>query len=183
MVHHPTIAGSGDPGRSSALYRDLLKLDFPGSKPVRPEDLVASKTQEAYAYWLSKNGASALPLASALDPIDIARLLTDCALFEVVDGDDFKERIVGEGLKANVFPPGVGKHVSEWAKGEEKFWSGLLMALRVVRDHKVPLGLVGDQKGNHRPTVVTESILLPFVSEAGAVSRIISIVAYFEPQK
>lgn len=183
MAQQPTTAGHGDSGPSSAPYREMFKLEFPGLSPVRPEDLVAPSTKNGYAYWQSRPRTGFLPLASTLDPVDIAALLSDCALFDVVESDDFAARIVGEGLKAHVFPPGASKRVSDWARGEEKFWAGLLQALRAVRDHKLPLGLVADQKGVHQRTVVTESILLPFASEAGAVSRIISIVAYFEPRK
>lgn len=169
-------------GFSSPAYRILLKRTFPGLRPVPPDDLVAPTTRKGFAYWHGKLRQGAPPLANELDPVEIASLLVDCVVFEVLGDDDFRARIVGEGIKANIESPGPSKFVSDWAEDDDKFSTGLLMVLRAVRDHKVPLGVVADHKGVARPVIVSEGILMPFVDDTGAVRRILGIVAYFDPK-
>jgi hypothetical protein len=151
------------------LYREIAFAEIPERHPV----------SVFHAYWLSKTGASGVPLRNDINPMDIPTVVPWLMILETVesrkDGLIFRYRLAGTGCTemfgidytGKTF--GEGLLVAEAERREREF-------LRIIKDHEpvfswAPLPIEG------RDFITVYRGVFPVSSTGDKVDRIFAVVA------
>ncbi|MEP3112524.1 PAS domain-containing protein [Nisaea sp.] len=85
------------------------------------EDLASDAQRAMYEYWQTARNDSQLAPKSTLDPVELPRqCLPLLAVLEPLEGNDFRIRIVGTGVRSSIGRDITGQLVSQ-IKGAEDF--------------------------------------------------------------
>tara|TARA_E500000318_G_scaffold55810_1_gene51850 strand:- start:19441 stop:20064 length:624 start_codon:yes stop_codon:yes gene_type:complete len=159
------------PSESEINHPDGMEkaMDSENPSPGFSTDDLASDGQRAlYEYWQAARGNAALPPKTTLDPVELPRqCLPSLAVVEPVEGNDFRIRIIGTGVRSAVGKDITGQQVSQ-IDGPE----GTLDRLRRCRDMETADYASGPAtwaSGRHK---FFTSLMLPFGSP-GHIERIL----------
>lgn len=156
-------------GVSGAAHRLLPSSNLPkAASPI---------LDAAFDYWLGKKSGPEIPLRSAIDPVEIPRLLPHLMLLDVLSEPlDFRYRLIGEGIQANITRGFRGKtHRQLEGKGPGSLvWEGLRKVVEtgIPRYGRAPY--VGPE------TTVTQffDLLLPLSEDGASVSQILIVTEF-----
>jgi len=77
-------------------------------------DQASTLIRQAVFHWQQIRGSEGVPSRYLLDPLDIAPLLPNTELIDVIDGgSDFRYRLIGDAIIRNALDHYLGKLVSE----------------------------------------------------------------------
>ncbi len=127
---------------------------------------------EAFAYWLGKRESTEIPRRTAIDPIEIPRLLPHLMLIDVLrDPLDFRYRLIGEGIRENMHRGRRGRSFRELeGKGPgSHLWKGL----QKVVETGIPRFGRAPYAGPERRVKQFFDLLLPLSEDGETVSQIL----------
>lgn len=160
----------GPGGKASGAAHRLL----PSSNlPKAPSPILDA----AFEYWLSKKCGPEIPLRSAIDPVEIPRLLPHLMLLDVLrEPLDFRYRLIGEGIQANITPGFRGKtHRQLDGKGPGSLvWEGL----RKVVETGIPRYGRAPYVGPESAVKQFLDLLLPLSEDGAGVSQILIVTEF-----
>ena len=136
--------------------------------------------RDLYAYWLAKRNCRVAPPRSTIWLEDVARLIPNIALIDVVgDPPRFRFHLCGTRLAEAYGENVTGKYLDEMDLGSISFQTINLYA-RIVRERRAQVVRARFTKHRDGRYVDYERIGLPLSEDGKAVSRILCAYAYHE---
>ncbi|MBE7638409.1 PAS domain-containing protein [Sneathiella sp. P13V-1] len=127
-------------------------------------DLITPIEQQyLYDYWISKKVNGGLPCRSNLNPADIPRLLSHIGLLDVLDGNDFRYRLIGTSMVGFFGVDYTNTLVSKSKTG--KYGRILSELYRTARDEKVPVYSISEFTYDFKDPIQMYRLILPLSSD------------------
>lgn len=83
-------------------------------------------------YWLTKRDGDGAPLKSVIDPTEIPRLLPDLVIYERIEPDHFRVRVIGTRVTARLGVDPTGGNIFELFA--ERFKANVMQAMNRILD-------------------------------------------------
>lgn len=149
------------------------------SSNSRPQPDLHATNRALLNYWLSKKRDGDLPTEAAIDPTEIPQLLRDLIVYERIEPEHFRVRIVGQRVVMRIGVDPTGANIFEVFP--ERFKAGVMVAMnRVLDEPCAQLTTVRDRFPSGREGLV-EVLRLPLSDESGRPRHIISSTAELQP--
>jgi hypothetical protein len=101
------------PGPEEPVIAPMPGSDSP-STSIPPNDLKQTPTRDAYAAWQTARATRLMPSRADMSPRVMRKFLSFVALVEVLDGgEDFRFRVVGDGIATQQKLPLAGKNIAD----------------------------------------------------------------------
>ncbi|WP_162906738.1 PAS domain-containing protein [Algihabitans albus] len=144
-----------------------------------PQPALHALNRALLDYWLSKRRDDGLPRESEIDPTEIPQLLPDLIVYERIEPDHFRVRIVGQRVVMRIGVDPTGANIFEVFS--ERFKSNVMAAMnRVLDEPCAQLTTVRDRFPSGREGLV-EVLRLPLADDKGQLRYIISSTAELQP--
>ena len=135
------------------------------------------KLQQLFDYWESKRGARNMPSRADIDPLDLAFIIGNLILVDVIAGTPlgFRIRLHGTNLSERVGYELTGKMLEEMPQVE--FRELTRLSFTKVRDTAKPLQARRDRMLDGKPRRY-ETLILPLSSDDARVDMILCGLIY-----
>lgn len=133
---------------------------------------------ELYRYWCDKRGTRLAPRRSDVDPLEIPKLLPIVHLIDVIEEPlRFRHRLVGTEVVAWMKRDVTGQYVDASLYGDaaDEVRATLALVAREVRPYQRRARLAWHSED----WLTMESVELPLVDDAGAVTTIMRGASFF----
>jgi hypothetical protein len=134
-------------------------------------EVQSARIQRIFEYWRSKATGSGIPRRAAIDPIDLADVLSCLMLIEVVDGR-FRYRLVGTEVAANAGGDFTGTFLDEQRFANRDFY---LACYRDARAHAAPVFGLDHWAYSDGRNGVAEFAMLPLALVGNTVAQILTV--------
>lgn len=137
-------------------------------------NFTSGEHRAAYEFWLENRGASDLPAAGVIDPIELREALGSLILLEP-NGDfsDFRNRLFGSTLAQEIGDDMTGRWVSEYEPAMARCYIDQYVAAAKLR---APLYSEHQYVPKPGRINVCSRLFLPFVDDKSQVNRIMVCV-------
>ena len=168
-----TLTTDIEAGDSGSTERRFAEHGAPAPRIVwRPQqdDLPHAPLKFLLAYWTEKRGNAEMPLAGAIDPIEMKPALGFIMLLDVIDGGaDFRYRVYGTAIVERTGMDWTGKSVSDLAA---RYYTGLFYAAvyRAALRRREPVATVSSSP-RHVAATEGSRLVLPLRDSSGAIIR------------
>jgi hypothetical protein len=134
-------------------------------------EVQSARIHRIFEYWRSKASAGQLPRRAAIDPIDLAEVLSCLIIVEVIE-DRFRYRLVGTEVAANAGGDFTGAFLDEQNFANRDFY---LACYRDVRAHGKPMFGLDHWAYSDGRNGVAEFAMLPLAFEGNDVAQILTV--------
>jgi hypothetical protein len=164
------------PGPEEPVIAPMPGDDSP-STSISPGDLQQTYTRDAYAAWLAARGDRHMPSRADMSPRVMRKFLNYVALVEVLNGgEDFRFRVVGDGIATQQKLPLAGKtmaDVDRMVPGFGGFLKGIYTRTLKHRDERAYRGTYMRTADRHPFNY--ETLVLPLSDDGETVDHILVI--------
>ena len=148
--------------------------------PSRPTH---KHTEALFKYWTSKRGDTAIPLRSAIGPIEVPRLLPMISLLEVEGGQPtrFKVRLFGTFVTDFVGENRTGRYLDDFGKDlgtnvRTEIIDRWQQACQAVYDGESPLFICAQRTTPQKEHQTLHATALPLTKASGSVDYILGLI-------
>jgi hypothetical protein len=134
-------------------------------------EVQSARIRRIFGYWRGKAAGGQIPRRAAIDPIDLADVLSCLLIVEVV-GDRFRYRLVGTEVAANAGGDFTGAFLDAQNFANRDFY---LECYRDVRARAEPLFGLDHWAYSDGRNGVAEFAMLPLSIEGGTVAQILTV--------
>lgn len=143
----------------------------------RPANTSSELLNEGLVHWRAICGGKPTPAFADFDPMAVPRLLPNVILLGVKpDGSDFQYRIIGETVLKHLLGNYTGQWVSDLAHQTPP--SQVHDCLTEAFSARAPVWADSPYIGRNDSFVTKEEIILPFLGDDGAVSRLLVLLEF-----
>ncbi len=153
------------------MRQDGLTLRFDPRRYASAEEVKSDRLRSARQYWQSKKAEQALPLRTAIDPLEIPRLLPHLMLIEVAGGR-IRYRLVGTQVAMNAGYDFTGRHLDELEFANRDFY---LACYGDIMQTRAPLFGTDYWVYPDGRNGVSEFAMLPLSSDGETVSHFLTV--------
>lgn len=147
------------------------------STSISPDDLKQTSTRDAYAAWQDARAGRQMPSRAAMSPRVMRKFLSFVALVEVIDGgEDFRFRVVGDGIATQQKLPLAGKttaDVDRMVPGFGAFLKGIYQRTLKQRDVQAYRGTYMRTADRHPFNY--ETLVLPLGDDGETIDHILVV--------
>jgi hypothetical protein len=135
------------------------------------DEVQSKRIRRVFDYWRSKAAGGQIPRRAAIDPLDLADVLSCLIIVEVV-GDRFRYRLVGTEVAANAGGDFTGAFLDEQNFANRDFY---LECYRDVRRRAEPVFCLDHWAYSDGRSGVAEFAMLPLALEGTTVAQILTV--------
>jgi hypothetical protein len=135
------------------------------------DDVHSKRVRRIFDYWRSKATGGQIPRRAAIDPTELADVLSCLIIVEVV-GDRFRYRLVGTEVAANAGSDFTGTFLDAQDFANRDFY---LACYREVRARAEPIFGLDHWAYSDGRNGVAEFAMLPLAFEGNTVAQILAI--------
>ena len=142
--------------------------------PIRyasPDEVVSARVRRTFDYWRSKATGGQIPRRAAIDPTELADVLSCLIIVEVVE-DRFRYRLVGTEVAANAGGDFTGSYLDAQNFANRDFY---LACYRDVRACAKPVFGLDHWAYSDGRSGVAEFAMLPLAFEGNTVAQILTV--------
>jgi hypothetical protein len=145
---------------------------------VDPQGLQAPVLRPVFDYWDHKRAGRKLPRRADIDPQELKPHLPHLFLIEVLDGTDFRYRLVGSEITERYGRNSTGKTVREIYAAQPKVADWLTGMLKAVTKAARPVLATGPLSAVNKEHILSESLHLPLADDGETVTMIFGAARY-----
>jgi hypothetical protein len=146
-------------------------MRFDPARYASASEVQSARIRRIFDYWRGKAAGGQIPRRAAIDPIDLADVLSCLLIVEVV-GDRFRYRLVGTEVAANAGGDFTGAFLDAQNFANRDFY---LECYRDVRARAEPLFGLDHWAYSDGRNGVAEFAMLPLAIEGGTVAQILTV--------
>jgi hypothetical protein len=150
------------------------KNDSPKSTSCKIIDQVKNPAlRPLCVFWDEVRGDRLLPNASDIDPSQIANILKDIAILDVIDSENIRYRLAGTGIAERMGEDPTGNNLIEMTAPEMRLTVSEILLLIVSQ----PVGAMATYENIYSTgkRALVESLYLPLQKTEGQSDRIVSV--------
>jgi len=146
-------------------------MRFDPKRYVSLDDVQSARVRRMFDYWRGKASGGQIPRRAAIDPVELADVLSCLIIVEVV-GDRFRYRLVGTEVAANAGGDFTGAFLDAQDFANRDFY---LACYREVRAQGQPIFGLDHWAYPDGRAGVAEFAMLPLALEGNTVAQILSV--------
>jgi hypothetical protein len=146
-------------------------MRFDPKRYASVDEVQSARMRRIFDYWRSKTTAGQIPLRAAIDPVELADVLSCLMIVELI-GDRFRYRLVGTEVAANAGGDFTGAFLDAQDFANRDFY---LACYRDVRARAEPIFGLDHWAYSDGRTGVAEFAMLPLAFEGNTVAQILTV--------
>ena len=146
-------------------------MRFDPQRYASADAVQSARVRRIFDYWRSKASEGRIPRRDAIDPVDLADVLSCLMIVEVIE-DRFRYRLVGTEVAANAGGDFTGAFLDAQDFANRDFY---LACYREVREQAEPIFGLDHWAYPDGRAGVAEFAMLPLAFEGNTVAQILSI--------
>jgi hypothetical protein len=146
-------------------------MRFDPKRYASVDEVESTRIRRIFDYWRSKADGRRIPRRAAIDPVDLADVLSCLIIVEVV-GDRFRYRLVGTEVAANAGGDFTGAFLDAQDFANRDFY---LACYRDVRAQAEPIFGLDHWAYSDGRNGVAEFAMLPLAFEGNTVAQILTV--------
>jgi hypothetical protein len=146
-------------------------MRFDPKRYASVDEVESPRVRRVFDYWCSKASQGQIPQRAAIDPTELADVLSCLMIVEVI-GDRFRYRLVGTEVAANAGGDFTGSFLDEQSFANRDFY---LACYRDVRSRAEPVFCLDHWAYSDGRSGVAEFAMMPLGVAGNTVAQILTV--------